>query len=275
MTKGDEMTTETRIPRLSPSTAHVLLTESPLHAWQDHWLLGGGRDKEETEGQSRGKILDRLLFGVGPEIVPIDAPDFRTKAAQEAKKAALEARKLPVIADKLAEYDEAIAAIRAKLERKGVVLSGVSQAKLEWKSDGADCKGKLDHLIAENGVIWDLKTSKSASPTAVTAALERHGAYIQHAAYVEGVESLFPDLAGRVRMGFVCCEYVKPYAVTVAYLDGTLAQLGRMQWGRAKELWRRGIESGVWPEYSDDPVIIEAKPWQMTDAIAGSPGVTF
>ena len=265
-----------RIPRLSPSSANIIINESPLHAWQDHWLLGGGREREETEAQSRGKILDRLLFNVGPEIVTIEADNFRTKAAQELRDAAIEARKLPVIASKLAEFTEAVEAIRAKLGAKGVRLDGQSQVKLEWESDGAMCKGKLDHLLLDEGVIWDLKTCRSAHPRKIKSSLKEYGAYVQHAAYVEGVEALRPDLVGRVKMGFVFAEYVKPYAVTVAYLDGTCQQIGRMRWAKAKELWRIGMTTGKWPEYSDGPVTIEADPWEMDDAIkGGSTNVSF
>lgn len=270
------MSEEPRIPRLSPSIAHTIISESALHAWQDHYLLGGGREREDTETQARGRILDRLIFGVGPEIVAIDADSFRTTAAKEQRDAALAARKIPIIASKLEVFANAAHQIEIKLAAKGVNLSGVSQARLEWDSDGVNCKGKMDHFISADGLIWDLKTSRSSHPAAIAASFEKHGAYVQHAAYVEGVEATCPDLVGRVRMGFVCAEYSKPYAVTVAYLDGTLAALGRMQWAEAKAKWRRGMETHQWPEYSDGPVIIEAKPWQMADAIAGgSPDVSF
>jgi len=269
------MTDDKPIPRLSPSIAHILINESPLHAWQEHYLLGGGRERDESEAQARGRILDRLIFGTGPELVVIDAENFRTKAAQELRDAATEARKIPVLASKIKAFEETANILTDKMARKGVELVGVSQARLEWESNGVQCKGKLDHFITGEAMIWDLKTCRSAKPAAIAASLESHGGYVQHAAYVEGVEATNPDLAGRVRMGFVFCEYVKPYAVTVAFLDGTLAQLGRMQWARAKEAWGRGLASGNWPEYSDGPVTIEAKPWQMTDAIESSPDISF
>lgn len=267
------------VPLLSPSIAHTLVSRSPLHAWQQHYLLGGaGVVDESTDAQERGKILDRMLFGAGPELVMVDAKDWRTNVAKEAREIAREQGKLAVLVGKFDTYKAIIAAAKAKMEAKGIHLTGQSQQRLLWTSDGVQCKGRPDHVIWADGLIYDLKTCENASPDVIARSMFNYGSDIQHAAYVEGGETLHPELAGRLKMKFVYCEVEPPYEVVVANVMGTMRALGAHRWQQAKESWKRCLETGLWPGYSEGEVDIEAQPWQLTDAVlpkGGSQGVTF
>lgn len=269
------------LPLLSPSMAHLLISRSPLHAWQKHYLLGGeGVVDESTDAQERGKLLDRLIFGVGPDIAVVDADSWRTNAAKEAREIARAAGKLPVLEPKYTPLINLAAKLKGKMEAKGVILDGDSQARLLWESDGVKCKGKLDHLRLHAGVIYDLKTCENAAPSGLDRSMVNYGSDIQHAAYVEAVETLHPGLAGRVKMRFVYCEIEPPYEVVVAKLAGTMRQRGEALWSRAKATWKECLASGRWPGYSavDEEIEVEAKPWALEEAVlpkGGSEGVTF
>lgn len=257
------MTTEDKTPRLHQSIAHVLVTRSPLHAWEAHL---GRAVREETPAMLRGTILDRLLFGVGPELQVVEAKDWRTNAAKDQRDAAVAAGRLPVLAHQLEEYGEAVAAINLGLAARGIVLDGQSQVEVEWTSEeGVKCAGRLDHLKLTQATILDLKTTFNASPEAIQRHMVDHGADIQRAAYVEAIETLHPQLAGRVRMQFVYAETSPPYAITIAEPAGSMRALGSAKWRRAKRVWAECLTSGHWPAYSDTVVQIESRPWQLEE----------
>lgn len=252
-------------PRLSPSTAKVLLKRSALHAFTQH-RLGGGEQTEQTEATTRGRIVDRMLLGAGPDIVVIDAKDWRTNAAKEARDAAEAAGKLPLLAHKQAEYAEVVQAWKAQLVRHDIEFTGESQVKLDWESMGVPCRGKLDHLIVTptGATIYDLKSCDDASREAVTRAVVGYGHDVQHAAYIEAVEAAYPQFAGRVKMALIFgeTERVNAYAVNVVTLGGTMRELGERKWRRAKAIWGRCLETGEFPGY-EDALPLEATPWQL------------
>ncbi len=245
--------------RLSPSIAHVLLTRSPWHALQRH-RLGGGMESEPTDATRRGYLIESMLIGGGKDIVVVDAKDWRTNLAKDARAAAEAAGKVAVLAEKFEQATGAVGLLRERLIADGHSLAGSPQLTIEWESDGAACKGKLDVWNSAHLLITDLKTCDDASDEAVSRSIVNYGADIQHAAYIEGVEATGISEPGRTRFQFV---HVEPdYGVVVVRtLSGTLAELGARKWARAKRIWRRCIETGVWPAYESRP--IEAAPWHL------------
>lgn len=251
--------------RLHQSTAHVLLAKSPLHA--RYHLDYGSTPSDPME---RGSVLDRMLFGVGPELAIIDADDWRKKASQEAREAARAAGRLPVLAHAFASYETAVNAILANLSACGIEFTGQSQVELKWTSRlGVKCAGRLDHLILEedSATILDLKTTTDAHPDKVTRAMVDHGCDIQRAAYTEAVEMSYPRTAGRVEMRFLYVEFEPPYAVTVAECAGTMRALGEFKWEKAQRIWSECLKTNTWPGYGN--ARIEARPWQLTSAMEG------
>jgi PDDEXK-like domain of unknown function (DUF3799) len=255
------------LPRLHQSIAHVLISRSPLHAWQRHKLLGA-TPSEPTEATDRGTFIDKMILGGGPELEVIDAPDWRTKAAQEARAAAREVGSIPILVGRYESLMETVKAIRAQLKARGLLFAaGERKVKLRWTEPyyGVECGGELDYLAAPT--IYDLKTTKDASPNAIARSMVDYGYDIQHAAYRQALETLRPELAGKSRMLFLFVETEPPYALTIAEPSGTMRSLGAHKWDRACRTWRDCLASGVWPGYADDVVQIEALPWQMTQEL--------
>ena len=76
-------------PSLSASIAHLLLTRSPRHAWLAHPRLNPQWAPEEDERFDFGTIAHELLLeGHTNSAVVVDAPNWRKRAASEAKRAA-------------------------------------------------------------------------------------------------------------------------------------------------------------------------------------------
>lgn len=256
--------------RLHQSTALVLLTKSPLHAWQAHQDREAGLDAS-TPAMQRGSLLDALILGNGPEIVVVDAPDWRTKAAQAARDEAIAEGKLAVLADAFEEKKAVAETLRGRLTDRGIVFDGRSQVDLEWTDPtyGTPCGGRLDHLILTEragAIVYDLKTTVDASPEKLAMSFVRYGYDIQHAAYTGGVEESFPSCRGRVSFRFLFAEPQPPFAINIVQPAGTLRSLGEFRWKKACRVWAECLETGSWPGY-ESLTLLEAKPWQLTDAM--------
>lgn len=264
-------------PSLSNSLAKVLLDKSPAHAYSAHPRLGGaGREWPASMLATfdRGKLAHKLLLGKGAEIVVVDAEDWKTKAAREARDQARAEGKIPALR---APYEEAVKAapiIRDKLAAMGVVLDGESEVQVAWHERWADpvlCRGMLDHLRVEGrrATIYDLKTTRDAKPAAVSNSVVRYGYDTQRAAYSHAIEYLLGIEPSKIDFVFIFAEVAPPYAVLVGRLDATLHARGEERWSQAVDVWADCLRTGVWPEYAREIVEIEAPPWMSADLQIG------
>ena len=222
------------VPALSQSIAKLVVNESPRHAWLRHPLLGNVPDKS-TGAKDEGTIIHKLLLGKGDtDIVLVDAPDFRTKAAQQARDAALEAGKLPMIGAKYKAIEVAADALREQCALMGFVFDGESEVGIEWTDVGERgevlCRSKLDHLLLADGQILDVKKTCNAHPDYLQRNLQDLGCPIQAHAYTRAVEELQPDLKGRIDFVFLFCEMEPPYSVVPVRLSGAFREIGERQW---------------------------------------------
>lgn len=272
----------TDVLHLSPSIAAILLARSPLHAWQAH-SLGGNKRGDVSDEMRRGKLLDRLLFRTGAEVVIVECDSWRTNKAKEARDQADTEGKIAVLAHQHAAAEEQADAIRANLLDRGLdIAKGQSQHRVVWASGEAPvgCKGFLDLLFLDEGGarIFDLKIVEDASPGRIKLDMR---ATLQAAAYVEAIETLHPELAGRVTAQFVYAEPDVDGDITIAEPDGQLRALGASRWRRAVATWGECLRNGKFPGYPRDVLRIEAKPWDMSSEMdatiptGGSQGLEF
>ena len=259
----------TEVPCLSPSIAHTLISRSPLHAWQQHRLLGGIA-KEATASMTIGKTLEPLIMGASlSNFTIIDADDFRGKQAKLDRDAALAANRVPVLASKWSEVQTQAANMREAIIKAGFAFMGESQVTKLWTSNGVACKGILDHELPET--ILDLKCVDDASPDSVRRKMTNYGYHIQGVAYTEAKETLQPELKGRVKMIFLFVETEPPYAVNPVTMAGTMQELGARQWAKAVKIWGECLASNHWPGYQ--PTRVDALPWQLAAAEDTNPEV--
>lgn len=253
------------VPALSASIAHVLDTESPLHAWDRHPKLGGV-PRAPTKAFDNGSLSHALLLGAGKDVELIYADDYKTKAAQASRDAARLAGKLPVLA---ADYDEALEKadkLRQRFAALGIVLDGESEVAALWTEtarNGArvQCRGMMDHLTLPR--IYDIKSIRSANPKVCRKHIEEYGYAIQRAAYVSAVERIRPELAGRIEFIFVFYELQSPFAVTPIRLPGSFRELGERAWRRSVDSWEKCLRTNAWPAYADGIIEVEPSPWAL------------
>lgn len=257
-------------PTLSSSIAQVIAETNAFKAWHRHPRLGAPKETAGTAATKKGSVLHKLVLGKGQDIEVVDAADFKTKLARELRDAAIAAGRIPIVTDKFAGLQVLAEQLRARMLEKGVTLAGETELTAIWERDGVLCRCRFDHFDGAEAVIDDPKFTTSASPEDFTRKMVEYGYDIQWAAYTEAIETLYPDLVGRVRMRFVVSEANEDdpsNEVSVIEPDGTMRELGRKRWRRAKEIWRRCLAGGVevehWPGYTAAPVKVSAPAWAL------------
>ncbi|MGH9249017.1 MAG: PD-(D/E)XK nuclease-like domain-containing protein [Acidimicrobiales bacterium] len=214
-----------------------------------------------------GHAAHRLILGAGPDIVVVDADDWRTKAAQQARKDAHEAGQVPLLR---ADYEQAQAmetAVR-KHPIAGALFepgAGTPERSLFWVDEisGIWRRARLDWLPAHRGqgrfVVPDYKTCRSADPETLQRAIWDYRYNQQAAWYLNGIAELAHDpLATFV---FVFQEKEPPYLVTVAEPDPASLRIGRWHNRRAIETYHDCMTADHWPGYADDVELIPLPAW--------------
>lgn len=251
---------------LSKTSAHLLVSKSPLHA---RMRKTGEHEDDTTDDMDLGSIVHAMVLGAGKKIVVLDHDNYRTKAAKQARDDARAQGAIPILRAK----EEVTAGLARRLKRNieahGFALDGVSEPGVSWferTTDGSDedveCLGALDHWHPRTATIFDLKIARSGHPDACRKHLFAFGCDIQAAAYTSAVEKIHPELQGRTRFVFLFCELFTG-AVTPVTLSGDFRRLGEQRWQRAVNTWARCLREDRWPGYTTGPITIDAPEWAM------------
>jgi hypothetical protein len=236
---------------LSCSGAKLLLPPScPAKFFyrQDH--------QEYSTAFDIGHAAHKYALGVGGDIAEIEADDYRTKAAREARDQARAEGKVPLLAAEHQQVKEMAAALQS--HPVAYVMfdpqDGDAEQSLFWHhpATGTPLRARLDWLpevpMTGRPVIVDYKTCTSASPDEIAKAVARYGYHLQHAWYVDG----FTELSG-VAPAFVFTfqEKTPPYLVNVVELDPEAVATGRRLNDRAIDIYRACVHNGEWPGWDD------------------------
>ena len=252
-------------PSLSASIAHILITQSALHAKSAHPRLTENPVTEDSRVMDIGRLCHSLMLEGEDIAVIIEAENYRTKAAQEARDAARLAGKCPLLAHEMIDVHAMMLAAREQLnahpEANGVFTSiGKSEQTLVWQEhNGIWCRARLDWLCADS--IWDYKTGKrSAHPQAISRIAAASGWCLQAAFYLRG----FKAIAGQdydPKFHFVAQESFPPYALSVLELSPADLALAVAQVDVAIDTWGECLKSGNFPGYSNRVQRITSPPY--------------
>ncbi|HEU4677076.1 MAG TPA: PD-(D/E)XK nuclease-like domain-containing protein [Motilibacteraceae bacterium] len=214
-----------------------------------------------------GQAAHRLVLGVGPELVVVDAPDWRTRAAREARDEAYAAGQVPLLA---AEYD-VVQAMAAALREHPIAAAllrpegGQPEQSAFWRDreTGVICRARYDWLdLTRPGrlIVADYKTCASAAPDDLQRAIYDHGYHIQAAWYLDGLRTLgYADESARFVLIFQ--ERRPPYLVTVAQPDPAAMRIGAHLAREARHIYAECVRTGRWPGYTDDVALISLPAW--------------
>ncbi len=240
-------------PSFTQSIGKLLIDRSPAHARLAHPRLNPDFDPDDATKYDIGNIAHRLLIGRGKELAVIEADDWRTKAAKEAREQAAAEGKLGVLAK---HYETGLAmekAARTQLIERGhadAFREGHGEVVLVWQEPaGFYCRTMIDWMESL-ALCWDYKTtSTSAAPQAVSNRLFDGGWDIQAAMHERGLDALDPENRGRRRFRYVLQEAEPPYALTVSEITEAVLTMGRRRLEYAMALWNECLTRNSWPGY--------------------------
>jgi hypothetical protein len=212
-----------------------------------------------------GHAAHKLVLGKGMDLVEIEAPDYRTKAAQEARDKAHANDKAPVLTAEL-EKARAMAEKVHQHPRAGDLLKrGHAEVSL-YATDpatGTRLRGRLDWTTLIDDRLWviDYKSSTTADPEA----FKRKGAdYFYHAqgAWYRDL-AIALDLSDNPVFVNIVQEKEPPFLVSVVEWDADAIAEGRRLNRRAIDLYTECTATDYWPSYpgTDDVVAISLPPW--------------
>lgn len=251
-------------PSLSASIARELLGSSPWHAWHAHPRLNPAYQARASDRFDLGSAAHAHLLEGRDHFAVIDAPDWRTKAAQAERDAARAAGKVPLLAETWTQVQAMAEAARVQLDRyeeePRPFTGGQPERTLVWQEPcGVWCRARLDWLHDDGQVIDDYKTTAaSANPEEWGRRLLFSGPDFQAAFYLRGVRAV---LGTDARFRFVVQETKAPYALSVVGLGPDVLALAQRKVALALDLWGECLRTGRWPGYPTRTCYAELPPW--------------
>lgn len=252
-------------PSLSGGLAHTLLTRSPLHAWTEHPRLNKAFVPDApTPEQEEGTALHALILENEDLTVVVDAPDWRTKAAQQARIAAREAGKIAILKARHAEIASVADDVRDQLryhdDARDILAAGKPEQTMIWQYQDIWVRNRVDWLDEDpRGWLTDIKTvATTAEPDAFGRKLVDSGYALSAALYLAGARAL-----GRRPAGYrwLVVERDPPHAISVVAMAPDLMDLAERQARRALDIWRECMRTDTWPAYPPRTCYIEAPAW--------------
>lgn len=238
-------------PSFTQSIAKILINKSPLHAWHAHPRLNPAHEEDDDKKFDIGNVAHLLLLGRGKKIQVIEADDWRTKAAKDAREEARVAGRIGILGPQFERASAMAKAARKQLEVMDFDFAdGDAEAVIAWREGDLWYRSMLDWLSRDRQLVLDFKTTiASAAPIAIPIKLAVDGWDIQSAMHERGLNALHPEGAGRRRHVFVCQECEEPYALSVSELTEGVLTMGRKKLAHAVALWQLCMSTNRWPGY--------------------------
>jgi hypothetical protein len=223
-----------------------------------------------------GHAAHRELLGAGPGLVVVDAADWRTKAAREARDAAYDAGQTPLLRHQHAEVLAMVAAVRAHpvAGRMFQPEHGRSEVSCWWDDSetGVPCRARFDWLPdavdGQRRILVDYKTTTEggAAPAAAARSMASYGYHQQGDWYCDA--AIHCGLAGIDAPIFLLVfqEKTPPYLVTTYQLPDGVLYRGAERNRKARHVFAECSERGEWPDYGAGRVLFLDLPrWAERD----------
>lgn len=255
------------VPSLSSSIANILLCQSPLHAWLAHPKLNPHYVREVDSRFDLGSAAHLMLLERREDrIVIVDAADWRTNKAKEARDAAQLLGKYAILQRHYEDVVRMVDAARTYLagtELTDLLDTGDAERSVLWQEGDFWYRCRPDLMSADRRVILDYKSTANAAPDVVATQIGRMGYDLQSELYTRGLTSVTRAEPAFV---FLFQEITPPYACSLIALSNAYRAVGQAKVKRAMNLWRASLQSGLWPAYTPELLYAEPTSWQLTEA---------
>ena len=259
-------------PSLSSSTAYALVNDAPAHAWFNHPRLNPQHQREEREQYDTGTAAHAIaLEGSMQRVRIVEAPDWRTQAAKDARDALRAKGFLPLLRKTFDDVHAMTSRLRVQLdatvEGRAMFTGGRAELAAIWIERVGDqdvwCRALLDYLRVGAGIDDYKSTKGSANPSQVARNIPQGSWGMQAAFYQRGVYAL---TGTTLPVRFAVQECYAPYLVSIHAIGPALEAHVAEQLLEAFELWAACLTTGHWPGYTTQTTFAELPPWLEAEA---------
>lgn len=224
--------------------------------------------RTSTKAFDLGHVAHTMALGAGAGITVVNAKDWKTKAARQAKADAYAAGRTPVLAEDHQRVHAMVGALKAHpLAGALLAAEGDVEQSLFWidQDTGMWCRARHDKATRDrNGrlLIVDLKTTENASDAGAQRAVGNYHYHQQGDLYRQAAITLgLSDDPGFV---FIFVEKAPPHLVNVVVLDDEALAVGRRRNTAALRLFAECTRTGTWPGYGTGITQISLPPYYPT-----------
>ncbi len=237
-------------PSLSSGLAKVILAKSARAAMLAHPKLSPkAARKDESKFDIGTSAHAMLLEGDASRIVVVEADDWKTKAAREARDEAHASGKTALLAHTFAGVAAMVEAAKVFVAQSEIAAdwkAAKSEQTILWCEDGTWLRARADRLSNDRKVIIDYKTTGDASPPVFTRQMATLGYHVQDAFYRRAVRALgLPD----PKFIFFAQETEAPYECALYGCDPLLREIGEAQVEAAIGRWSAALRTNKWEGY--------------------------
>lgn len=265
-------------PSMRAGHAKSLCYKVPIKAWRDHARLNPDRRKIQKTDFDIGIAAHALVVGGEERIEVIEAADYRTKAAREARDEAYAAGRTPILEHQLERVQGMAVACRAQLDARGYTEvfgpKGLSEQSIIYRDGRAWCRSRPDWFMSkveENGVeivhIADYKTTGLDALFGWDRAQFDEGTDMQAEMQCRAVAAVTGADRARIDFCWVVQETSEPFDLVVKRMSAPDWVLAGMLIDHATESWANCLDSGVWPGYPTQDCQMQRTPWQESRAM--------
>lgn len=130
---------------------------------------------------------------------------------------------------------------------------------------GVVCRCRPDLYRPDLGIMFDLKSTRSAHPDAFARDVVNYGYHAQEAWYSDGYRGLGQTVDGFV---FIALEKERPYCRAVYELPPSIVEEGRVIMRKALDTYAQCVAVDRWPGYPSGVQELKFKPWSYAETEA-------
>jgi hypothetical protein len=254
-------------PSLSRSIIKLLVDKTPAHARMAHPRLNPDYKEEQAEKFDIGSAAHALLLQGLDMSVVVDAEDWRTNKAKQARDEARNDGLYPLLKSQYADVKAMVEAAENALylneDYPGIkILDGHSEVTYIWQEGETWLRCRTDFRYTKRyNIIIDYKTTgASADPNEYSRLIINNGLDIQDAFYRRGVRAIDGT---EPQFVFLVQETSAPYLCSFIALPPQFKAMGEEKVNRGIDLWRHCVKTGEWPGYPKRVCYVEPKPWML------------
>lgn len=247
---------------LSATGAWTLANDCPALYWYDSPFNADAGPDENGKAMDIGTALHLAALEPGrllEKTVPVDAEDWRTKAAKEARDAAYGAGLVPLLHKDMALVDRLTRALWENRYVADLLDGAETELSYFWDADGVPCKARADIVTRDGAAMGDLKASASASPLFFQRQAFNAGHFLRSPWYQDGWR--IADGRTIEAYWYIIVSREPPHLVSIARLDDRAMEWGRMTIRRALALFKQCRAADEWPGYCDVPTALSLPGW--------------